>query len=97
MSDTMRVRVGQKGRIVLPAAARAALEIEEDDELIAIVEDRQIILMTRDEALRQLRGMCSGMGTVDEFLAERRETAARENAEVDAWLATHPKRPNDSA
>ncbi len=81
--------MGQKGRIVLPVAIREALGVEEDDELIAVVEDRQVILMTRAEALRQLRGMCDngGVSVVDELIAERHAEAARDDADTEAWLA----------
>jgi AbrB family looped-hinge helix DNA binding protein len=85
----MAIRVGSKGRIVLPLAAREALGVEEDDELIAIVRDDGVLLVTKDEAERRVRAMfADGPNPVDELIAERRAEAAADNAEHERWQAS---------
>jgi len=83
MSDTASVRVGPKGRIVLPIEARRALGIQEGDELVVVLEDDGMHLMTREAAVRSLREMLGkGEGSlVDELLAERRAEVEREARE----------------
>jgi len=83
MSDTASVRVGPKGRIVLPIEARRALGIQEGDELVVVLEDDGMHLMTREAAVRSLREMLGkGEGSlVDELLAERRAEVEREGRE----------------
>ena len=80
MSDTASVRVGPKGRIVLPIEARRALGIQEGDELVAILEEDGIRLMTRKAAIRSLKEMFKDVegSLVDELIADRRAEAARE-------------------
>jgi AbrB family looped-hinge helix DNA binding protein len=80
MSDTASVRVGPKGRVVLPIEARRALGIQEGDELVAILEEDGIRLMTRQAAIASLRGLLGkGEGSlIDELIAERRAEAERE-------------------
>jgi AbrB family looped-hinge helix DNA binding protein len=80
-AETIILRDG--GRIVIPAAIRAALGLRTGDTLIARVEDGELRLTSRAEALRRLqakiRAWDRGTGSVvDEFLAERRAEAARE-------------------
>lgn len=80
MGDTPTVRVGPKGRIVLPIEARRALGINEGDELVAVLTENALKLMTRDAARQSLRDMFSvpGVSQTDELLAERRAEVARE-------------------
>lgn len=92
MGGTKTVRVGQKGRIVLPVAARRALGAEEDTELIVIVRDREVVLMTKDEAERKLKAMFAGApNLVDELIAERHAEAEADAAEEIEWLRRHGK------
>lgn len=83
MGDTPTVRVGPKGRIVLPIEARRTLGIKEGDELVAVLDKDVLKLMTRDAALRSLRDMFAGVegSLADELVAERRAEAAREAGE----------------
>lgn len=90
MGGTNTVRVGQKGRIVLPAEARRALGAEEDTELIVIVRDHEVVLMSKDAAERQLQEMFAGApNLVDELIAERHAEAAADAAEEEEWLRRH--------
>jgi len=81
MRNTNCVRVGQKGRIVLPQAAREALGAHEDSELIVIVRDHEVVLMSRDQARNFVRAaFAGGPNPVDELLAERRAEAEADDA-----------------
>lgn len=83
MGDTPIVRVGPKGRIVLPIEARRALGIKEGDELVAVLDNDVLKLMTREGALKSLREMFAGVegSLADELIAERRAEVAREAGE----------------
>ena len=76
------VRVGPKGRVVVPAPFRRELGIEEGTELMARVEGDGIVLEPRAAALRRLRELFAhvprDVSLVDELIAERREEARRE-------------------
>lgn len=76
------MRVGGKGRIVLPAALRAEAHIEEGSELIAYVEGGRIMLETREDVKRRLRAQAAAAGgrgdAVDGLLADRRADLALE-------------------
>jgi AbrB family looped-hinge helix DNA binding protein len=79
--ETIRIREG--GRIVIPAAVRAALGVGPGDDLIGTFEDGEFRLTTRTEKIRRLqervRLLDKGSGSVvDEFIAERRAEAERE-------------------
>lgn len=88
MSNALAVKVGPKGRVVLPAQVRRQLDIDEGDELVVIVEDEGVLLMTRAAAIARLRllmGPSDGTG-VDEFLQQKRAEADRENREMNREL-----------
>ena len=76
------VHLGAKGRVVLPAAIRRELGLQEGVELLARVEGEGIVLEPRGAALRRLRSFFDGVPSEtslgDEVLAERRRDAARE-------------------
>lgn len=77
------VRLGARGRLVLPAAIRERLAIGEGDKLVLTVEDGRTIRITslRDLA-EQMQGIlkdaASGRSLVDELIAERRKEARNE-------------------
>jgi AbrB family looped-hinge helix DNA binding protein len=81
MSDTQLVQVGPKGRIVIPAEMRRALDLDEGSELVAFVDDGAVVLMPRVSIKRRLRSMFAGADTSlrDELIADRRHAAAQES------------------
>lgn len=83
----IRVRVGPKGRVVVPAPIRQALGIEEGTELMARIEGDGIVLEPRSAALRRLQALFAhiprDVSLVDELIAERREEARREGRELE--------------
>jgi AbrB family looped-hinge helix DNA binding protein len=82
MSDTHSVVVGNKGRIVLPAALRESRGWTANTVLLVLETEAGVELITRDELLKRVRKSLENSGDlVGELLAERRAEAARENAE----------------
>jgi AbrB family looped-hinge helix DNA binding protein len=84
MADT--VILGESGRIVLPAAIRKKFGLKAGDRLTVSDGGDSIQIMSRRMALESIqagiikhRGSLSGV--LDEFLAERRQEAARESEE----------------
>ena len=83
--DTARrytVALGARGRFVLPAPVRKALDLHEGDRLIVTVEESGAVRLTSARlAARQGRGSLKshsdGRHLTDELLRERREEAAR--------------------
>ena len=81
VSDTSSVRVGPKGRVVIPAEIRQELQIGEGSELVAMVDDGAVVLMSRSVAKARLRGMFASVRTslADELIADRRREATDED------------------
>jgi len=76
-------KIAEGGRLVIPAQHRRELGLEIGDEVIVRVEDGELRILTRGEAVkraqekvrRQIKGSRS---LVDELSAERRAEAGRE-------------------
>ncbi len=81
MSDTSIVAVGPKGRVVIPAAIRRQLHLEEGSELVALVEGQGVLLIPRAAVKHRLRSMFASVKTsmAGELQAERRAEAERES------------------
>lgn len=76
------LKVAPDGRFVIPAAARAAMEIGEEGRVSAILENGELRIVSPIVAIRKIQALIkkhdTGTGSVvDEFLAERRAAAAR--------------------
>ena len=76
--------VGNKGRVVLPADIRQGRNWTEGTVLIALETDEGVLLLTRDELLQRVQAEFAekGKGMLEEFFADRRAEAAREDAET---------------
>jgi AbrB family looped-hinge helix DNA binding protein len=75
--------MGEKGRIVIPAALREALGMAEGDVLDIRVVDGELRIATMRERLRQAQQRVMalvppGVSLADELNAERREAAKHE-------------------
>lgn len=80
---TQRVRLGENGRISIPAAYRRELGMRPGDELIMHVEDGEIRLVSPKQALERARRVIakyvkSGESLADSLIADRRAEAKRE-------------------
>lgn len=78
-----RTILGKGGRLVIPAAYRKALGIVPGDELIVILEEGELRILTPLQAVRRAQAMVrryvpEGTPLVDELLTDRREESARE-------------------
>lgn len=78
MSDTFRVQVGERGRVVIPAEIRARHRWAQGTPLVAVDTEHGVQLMAQEDVLSALQGALRGKGTVEEFLSERRTAAAAE-------------------
>ncbi len=79
----VRMRLGAKGRLVIPAAMRESLRMAEGDMLILRVVDGELCIATRKSRLQRTRewlrqNVPPGVSLADEFSAERREAAKYE-------------------
>ncbi len=77
------VQVGSDGRVVIPAAYRQVLGIEDGGHVLLLREDGELRLMGREGAVRRAQAMVAPYlkdesTSVDSFLAERRREARRE-------------------
>ena len=82
-------RLGDQGRLVIPAPAREALGMEPGDVLSVRVEADHLVVERRAAILARLRkqfaALPDGASLIDELIAERREEARREEEEMKSW------------
>ena len=79
-----KLTIAANGRVVIPAAARAAMELDEYGTVTAVLRDGVLTLVSPHTAIRQIQAMVKehrekhGLtgSVVDELIAERREAAA---------------------
>ena len=80
-----KLTIAADGRLVIPVAARTAMELDEYGTVTAILRDGVLTLVSPHTAIRQIQAMVKehrekhGLtgSVVDELIAERREAAAR--------------------
>jgi AbrB family looped-hinge helix DNA binding protein len=86
MSDTVVVKVGPKGRIVIPAALRHRFGLVEGDELVIVAEPHGMRLIDRSQLIDELDGLLregqlrDGIDVVDELIADRRADAVADRS-----------------
>ena len=78
-----RTRIGEKGRVVIPAAIRKALGMDVGDVIDMRMENGELCISTRESRLRRAqewvrRVVPPGVSLADELSAERREAAKHE-------------------
>jgi len=80
------VKLGPGGRVVIPAEMREAMKLKEGDTMLASLDDCGELRLARlTDLVRELHVISAsyvpeGVSVVDEFIAERRAEAAREDA-----------------
>lgn len=75
--DQIVARVTEGGRIVIPASVRRQLNLSMGDEVVMLVKDSEVTLLSRAEALRRAQAIVASRvprerSLVEELLAERR-------------------------
>ncbi len=78
-----KAKLNANGRVVIPAAVRRALDFRPGDELVMRVEDGELRLSTRRQALARARRMIrryipDGEDLTQSLIDDRRKEAARE-------------------
>jgi AbrB family looped-hinge helix DNA binding protein len=80
MGDTNIVEVGPRGRVVIPAAVRKLLGIEQGTRLTVLVDGEAVVLVPRTAVQRRLHSIFKGVpvSMADELIEDRRAEAATE-------------------
>lgn len=78
--------VAPDGRLLIPARFRKSLGFDEDGHVLMRIEDGELHVLSRKQALEHARAIVRkyvppGVSLVDELIAERRAEAAREDEE----------------
>lgn len=101
--DYTNLKLDSAGRIVVPAAMRAAMLAKAGDTLVAHVVDGELHVVSHDWIMRQIdeeaekfKAANPGVSVVDELIAERREEARRDLEEANAWRKAHGLPPFDA-
>lgn len=80
MSGTYTVAMGDRGRLVIPAAARERAGLSPGTPLVLLETAGGLVLMTRQQLRSRVREELTGVDLVAELLADRRRAAEREDA-----------------
>lgn len=78
-----RVKISDGGRLVIPAAMRAAMKVEVGDTVTLVVDGGELHVITPQAALARLRKVSAkfkneDVSVVNELIAERRAEAQRD-------------------
>jgi len=82
MSRTL-AKLGEGGRLVIPAEYRKALGLEVGDELVLVLEEQSVRMLTPREAIRRAQAVVrsyvpEGKRLSDELIAQRRRESRLE-------------------
>ena len=83
----VRAAIGPGGRVVIPAAYRKALEVDEGDYIVMQMDGDELRVVNDEKEFARVQAMIAsyvpeGVSLVDELIAERRREAAAEEAEI---------------
>ncbi len=78
-----RTRIGKGGRVVIPAPWRHALRVDAGDEVLLVLEEDSIRVLTPAQAVRRAQAIVwrhvpAGRRLSEELVAERRREAEGE-------------------
>lgn len=74
------VKMGDRGRLVVPAEMRDRLGLHAGRVLVFIESPTGVVLLTRDQLKDRVRSEMAGLNLVDELLEDRRRQAGNEDA-----------------
>lgn len=89
--ESHALTVGDRGRLVIPAAIRERHDWEPGSALIALDVDDAVVLMSQAAALTLLRSK-GATGGLEAFLAQRSLAAQQESEERDQWRSSSTRR-----
>ncbi len=80
---SIKTKLGEGGRVVVPAKYRKALDLKPGDDVILVLEDGEVRITTVKQAIRRAqqivrRYVPEDRDLVSELIKERREEATRE-------------------
>ena len=78
MSEAYTVRMGERGRLVVPAEVRQRAGLREGTRLVLFDAPGGLVIMSRDQLRARVREDLAGLDLVGELLAERREDSAQD-------------------
>lgn len=80
------VKMSKQGRLVVPAELRRELGVAGEASWVASVDDGKLVLQTREALEEELWAMFrdNKLG-LDDYLREKREEAALEEARFERW------------
>ena len=83
----VRTAIGPGGRVVIPAAYRKALEVDEGDYIVMQMDGDEVRVVNDEKEFARVQAMIAsyvpeGVSLADELIAERRREAAAEEAEI---------------
>ncbi len=78
----VKPKIGEGGSVVIPARYRKSLGLKSGDDVILVLEEGEVRVMTPQQAVRRAQALVrryvpKGRRLVDELLRERREETAR--------------------
>ena len=78
----MKTTIREGGRLVIPAAYRKALGLKPGDEVLMVLEDGEIRVVSTRQAMARAQALLrhhvpKGRSLSEELIKERREEAAR--------------------
>ena len=81
----VRTSIGPGGRVVIPAAYRKALEVDEGDYIVMQMDGDELRVVNDEKEFERAREVLAkyvpeGVSLVDELIADRRREAAAEEA-----------------
>ena len=77
-----KTKLGDGGRLVIPAKYRKALDLKPGDEIVMLLEKNELRVMGSQQAIKQAQAIVrryipEGRSLSDELIQERREEASR--------------------
>jgi AbrB family looped-hinge helix DNA binding protein len=86
MTDALQTRMSKEGRVLIPAEFRHALGLKAEEPLQVYVVDGELRIVSRREGIRRAQAIAAkykqpGVSVVDEFIAEKRAEAERDDRE----------------
>lgn len=81
----VKTQLGPGGRVVIPAQYRKSLGLRPGDEVVLVLDEHEIRLVTPREAIKQAQSLVrqyvpKTRGLADELIRDRRREARRETS-----------------